>query len=94
MRIGLVSSAVPLVQGGGRFIVDWLQGKLLERGHQVEVIYIPSVDEPSSILPQMNGFRLLELEDGFERIVTFRPPSHIVRHSRKVVWFIHHLRGF
>jgi hypothetical protein len=36
MKFGLVSSAVPLIQGGGRFIVDWLAPKLVEAGHQVE----------------------------------------------------------
>ena len=94
MRIGIVSSAMPLVQGGGRFIVDWLELKLREHGHAVEVVYVPYTDELDRILPQMNAFRLLELEEGFDRVITFRPPAHVVRHSRKVVWFIHHLRVF
>jgi hypothetical protein len=38
MKIGLASSAVPLIQGDGRFIVDWLAPKLIEAGHQVETI--------------------------------------------------------
>lgn len=94
MKVGLISSAAPLVPGGARFIVDWLEQKLLERGHKVEVVYIPSSDENELILPQMNAFRLMRLEDSFDRVITFRPPAHVVRHSRKVVWFIHHLRLF
>jgi glycosyltransferase involved in cell wall biosynthesis len=94
MKIGLVSSAVPLVRGGGRFIVDWLQEKLLERGHSVEVIYLPSTEEPDQVLSQMAAFRMIRLEDHFDRVITFRPPAHMVRHPRKVVWFIHHLRIF
>ena len=94
MKVGLISSAVPFVQGGGRFIVDWLESKLTERGHQVELIYLPYTDELDHILPQFNAFRLIDLEDSFDRIITIRPPAHHVRHSRKVIWFIHHLRMF
>jgi glycosyltransferase involved in cell wall biosynthesis len=94
MKIGLVSSAVPLVNGGGRFIVDWLREKLEERGHRVETVFVPTIDNPDSVLQQMTAFRLMRLEEHFERVVTFRPPAHVVRHPRKVVWFIHHMRYF
>jgi glycosyltransferase involved in cell wall biosynthesis len=94
MKIGIISSALPLVRGGGRFIGDWLQEKLVERGHAVEIVYIPYTDELDLILPQMAAFRLIKLDDYFDRVITLRPPAHIVRHPRKVVWFIHHLRMF
>jgi glycosyltransferase involved in cell wall biosynthesis len=92
MKVGLVSSAVPLVYGGGRFIVDWLREKLEERGHSVETVFVPTVDIPDTLIQQMLAFRLMRLEDHFERVITFRPPAHVVRHPRKVVWFIHHVR--
>ena len=91
MKIGIVSSAAPLVNGGARFIVDWLEGQLRARGHQVEAVYIPSHDDPATLLPQMAAFRAMDLS-GYERVVTLRPPAHMVRHPRKVVWFIHHVR--
>ncbi|MBB5695237.1 glycosyltransferase family 4 protein [Muricoccus pecuniae] len=94
MRIGLISSAVPLVGGGYRFIVDWLKERLVERGHEVEVLYLPFVDEPEDVLPQMAAFRMVRLDDYFDRVITFRPPAHAVRHRCKVVWFIHHIRVF
>lgn len=94
MKIGLISSAVPLVSGGGRFIVEWTQEKLREHGHEVEIVYLPYVLDPENILIQMNAFRLLHLEDYFDRVVTFRPPAHVVQHSCKISWFIHHERVF
>lgn len=94
MRIGLVSSAVPLIDGGGRFIVEWLREKLEERGHRVETVFVPSTENPDTVLQQMTAFRLMRLEHYFERVITFRPPAHVVRHPRKVVWFIHHMRIF
>lgn len=94
MKIGLISSSVPLVKGGYRVIVDGLQEKLQEHGHQVESIYIPTTDDPHTTLVQLMTFRLLYLDENFDRVITFRPPAHVVRHSTKVVWFIHHLRIF
>ncbi|HMA73203.1 MAG TPA: glycosyltransferase family 4 protein [Xanthobacteraceae bacterium] len=94
MRIGLVSSAVPLIQGGGRFIVDWLAPKLIEAGHQVETIWIPQTDDPETLFQQMLAFRLIDLNDSCDRIITFRPPAHVIPHHNKIVWFIHHFRAF
>ncbi|MDO9245520.1 MAG: glycosyl transferase family 1, partial [Phenylobacterium sp.] len=35
MKIVLASSFVPFINGGARFIVEWLEEKLLEHGHEV-----------------------------------------------------------
>ena len=94
MKIGIVSSVVPLVNGGARFIVEWLEAQLRARGHAVEVIYIPTIDSPDSLLEQMLAFRMINLADHFDRVITFRPPSHVVQHPCKVIWFIHHVRVF
>lgn len=94
MRIGLVSSAVPLIRGGGRFIVDWLAEELRKRDHQVEVIFIPTADDPETLLVQMAALRAMEFGEAFDRVITFRPPAHVIRHPNKVCWFIHHVRVF
>jgi glycosyltransferase involved in cell wall biosynthesis len=93
MRLVLFSSYVPFVNGGGRFIVEWLEEKLLERGHEVERVYLPFSDDPKDLLWQMTAFRLVKI-DGADRVICFRPPSHLLQHPNKVLWFIHHLRGF
>jgi glycosyltransferase involved in cell wall biosynthesis len=93
MRLGLISSAVPLVHGGGRFIVDWLASQLRARGHEVEVVLIPTTEDPQSVLIQMAAMRSMDLS-AFDRVITFRPPSHVVQHPNKVAWFIHHFRVF
>src|SRR5436309_2716783 len=94
MKFGLVSSCVPLVNGGARFIINWLAKNLEDAGHQAETILIPQTDEPETLLQQTTAFRLLDLDDRFDRVVTFRPPAHVVRHRAKIVWFIHHIRFF
>jgi glycosyltransferase involved in cell wall biosynthesis len=93
MRLMLFSSYVPFVYGGGRFIVEWLAEKLRERGHEVERVYLPFSDAPKDLLWQMTAFRLVKI-DRADRVVCFRPPSHLLQHPNKVLWFIHHLRGF
>ncbi len=59
MRIVLFSSYVPFIDGGARFIVEWLKQKLLEYGHEVEHIYVPFSDHPQHLLAQMTAFRTI-----------------------------------
>src|ERR1700740_3033755 len=93
MRVALFSSYLPFVNGGARFIVEWLEQKLLEYGHQVERIYLPFWDNPSTLLSQMAAYRQVEI-DRADRVICFRPPSHLLQHPNKVLWFIHHFRLF
>jgi glycosyltransferase involved in cell wall biosynthesis len=93
MRVVLFSSYVPFIDGGARFIVEWLKQKLLEYGHEAEHIYIPFSDRPEHLLSQMVAFRSFQI-DRAERVICFRPPAHLLQHPNKVLWFIHHFRGF
>ncbi len=94
MKIALVSSISPFVYGGGRNIVEWLVPHLEEAGHQVEVIYLPFIDKREALFPQLTAYRTIDLTDQVDAVICFRPPSHLVRHPRKILWFIHHLRAF
>jgi glycosyltransferase involved in cell wall biosynthesis len=93
MRIGLVSSAVPLVNGGGRFIAEWTRDHLRACGLDVELFFLPFVDDPETMLTQIAAYRAIELAQSCDRVVTFRPPAHVVDHPNKIAWFIHHIRG-
>jgi glycosyltransferase involved in cell wall biosynthesis len=93
MRLALFSSYIPFVDGGGRFIVEWLEQKLREQGQEVEHIYLPFSDAPKNLLWQMTAFRSVKI-DGADRVICFRPPAHLLKHPNKVLWFIHHFRGF
>lgn len=94
MKIALCSSYVPFIRGGYRNIVDWLAIELEKRGHAVEIIYFPEVDLPDLLLPQMAALRWLDLTESADRIICFRPQSHLIRHPHKVLWFIHHIRVY
>ena len=93
MKIAIVSSFVPFVHGGGRFIVDWLEQKLREYGHQVERFYLPFIDRPDDLFDQILAFRLIDLSSACDRLIAIRPPAHVLPHPNKVLWFIHHIRS-
>ena len=93
MRIALCSSFVPFINGGYRNIVEWLESMLRDAGHEVERVYLPEVDTPELLFQQMAAFRYIDLSAA-ERVICFRPQSHLIQHQHKIVWFIHHLRVF
>jgi len=93
MKIAVVSSFVPFVNGGGRFIVDWLEQKLMEYGHQVERFYLPFIENAEYLFDQILAFRLIDLSSECDRLIAIRPPAHVLPHSNKVLWFIHHIRS-
>jgi len=92
-KIIIASSCVPFVYGGGRFIVEWLEQKLIEHGHQVEHFFLPFVDRPDILLDQIFAFRLIDLSDCCDLLIALRPPAHVLPHPNKVLWFIHHIRS-
>ena len=94
MRIAICSSFVPFINGGARFIVDWLGEKLREHGHSVEIIYLPMLETPKDLLQQMSAYRMMDLSETVDRVITTRPPAHLIQHPKKVAWFIHHFRMY
>lgn len=93
MKIALVSSFVPFINGGARNIVEWLQIMLEKEGHHVERVYLPEIDVPDLLFRQMMAYRWVDL-DAADRVICFRPQAHLIRHRHKILWFIHHIRSF
>jgi glycosyltransferase involved in cell wall biosynthesis len=93
MKILIVSTVVPFIEGGGTFIVDWLDHNFKKFGYESEVIKIPFNSDPSIMLEQMLSLRLLDVTEYADRLVAIRTPSYLMRHPNKVLWFIHHHRG-
>lgn len=91
MKIALCSTYVPFLHGGARNIVEWLQTMLEQAGHQVERVYLPEVDGPEMLFAQMAALRWVDLSAA-DRVICFRPQSHLIRHPHKILWFIHHIR--
>jgi glycosyltransferase involved in cell wall biosynthesis len=90
----LASSFVPFIKGGGTAIVEWLETKLREYGHEAETVFLPFVESMDDMLDQMMSYRLLDLTESADRLVAFRPPAYLLRHPHKLLWFIHHFRAY
>jgi len=93
MKIIITSTIIPFVEGGGTFIVDWLEAKLKEYGHQTEVFKIPFFPFYKKMIPQMLSLRLLDLSASSDKLIAIRTPSYLIKHPNKTLWFIHHHRG-
>jgi len=93
MRIIIASTIVPFVEGGARLMADWLGETLRTQGHQVEILELPFSSRWEEVLEQMLAFRLMDLSQHGDLLIAIRPPSYLLRHPNKVLWFIHHHRG-
>lgn len=92
MKIIIASTIVPFISGGGTFIVDWLEQKLNEYGHQADVVKIPFIHDYHTVMSQMLALRMYHLEDVCDRLIAIRTPSYLLKHPDKYLWFIHHYR--
>jgi glycosyltransferase involved in cell wall biosynthesis len=93
MKVIIASTIVPFVEGGGTFIVDWLDEMLKRYGHEVEVLKLPFHSYYPEMFDQMLALRLLDIAEHADRLIAIRTPSYLLRHPKKVLWFIHHHRG-
>ncbi len=57
------------------------------------MLKFPFSSRQDELLEQMTALRLLDLTEHGDRLITVRFPSYLLRHPKKVVWFIHHHRG-
>jgi glycosyltransferase involved in cell wall biosynthesis len=94
VKFVIASSFVPFIKGGARYIVEWLAAELSARGHEVEHLFLPFVDDPEHMLEQICAYRLMDLSQSCDRLICIRPPAYVIRHPFKIVWFIHHFRVF
>jgi glycosyltransferase involved in cell wall biosynthesis len=92
MKIIVVSTIHPFVAGGATLFVEWLTLALQSRGHEVETLLIPFASSYKSIPSQFLAMRMLDVSNHGDLLIAVRPPSYLVRHPRKVLWFIHHHR--
>jgi glycosyltransferase involved in cell wall biosynthesis len=97
MRIAVCAPQVPFERGGAEIFADDLVGELRARDHEADLVTVPFKWYPGErVLTQAFLWRLLDLEEAngrpIELVVATKFPSHVVRHSRKVVWLLHQFR--
>ena len=87
MKIALASTFVPFGVNPYRSLSDSLAKALLDEGHDVEEVWLPQVDTPDLLIPQMLAFRLVDLAQA-NFLICLRPQAHMIAHPNKVVWLV------
>ncbi len=98
MRVLVVTSDVPLVEGGHRVIARALVQGLRDQGHHAEVFTTPQ----NRFGRQVSAYLATALTDvgltgdghAVDVVISLRYPSYAVRHPRHVVWLNHRLREY
>lgn len=93
MRIIVATSFVPFRDGGASLLFEWLCTSIERAGHDVHRLALPFDARPAEYLEQLLGWRSLDLSGRGDALIALRTPSYVLRHERKVCWFIHHHRA-
>ncbi|HEY1715421.1 MAG TPA: hypothetical protein VGG07_21135 [Solirubrobacteraceae bacterium] len=84
MRIVVASAYVPFGDRDGH--ADELAGRLRAAGHVVEQIWLPVDSDPARHVERELTVALTDVSDAGDMLIAVRPPAHLLRHPRKVVW--------
>ncbi len=98
LRVLVVTSDVPFVEGGHRVIARALVRALRDASHEAEMLSTPQ----NRFGRQLSAYwatRLTDVQmagDGgtVDQVISLRFPSYAVRHPRHVVWLNHRMREY
>jgi glycosyltransferase involved in cell wall biosynthesis len=92
MKIAVVNVMFPFVYGGAEFLADSLKNKLIEYGHEAQIIRIPFSWNPiDNITDSMVSARLIRL-DNSDMMIGLKFPAYLIPHANKKLWLTHQLR--
>jgi glycosyltransferase involved in cell wall biosynthesis len=63
------------------------------RGHEVDTVDIPTTSRWDEVLEEALAMRLMDVGRTADVLIATRPPSYVLRHPNKRLWFIHHHRA-
>jgi len=98
VRVAVVTSDVPFVEGGHRVIARALVQALRDAGHTADMVTTPQ----NRFGRQLSAYWATWLTDvevagdggPIDRVISLRFPSYAVRHPRQVVWLNHRMREY
>lgn len=98
MKIVITTVQVPFVLGGAELHAVNLRKALQKAGHEAEIVTIPFMDSPLSLIADsMIAARLLDLSASWagkiDLNIALRFPAYFIPHPNKVVWALHQYRA-
>jgi glycosyltransferase involved in cell wall biosynthesis len=92
MKVAVVNNQNPFVRGGAELLAEGLRDKLVEFGHDAELIRIPfRWSPPQRIVEHMLASRLIHLGNA-DRVIALKFPAYYIQHDEKVLWLVHQFR--
>lgn len=92
MKVAIVNNMAPFIYGGAEFLADSLVEKLMEYGHEAQVIRLPFAwDTPQKILDSMMAVKLTKLMN-VDKVIALKFPAYYIEHPNKTFWLIHQFR--
>jgi glycosyltransferase involved in cell wall biosynthesis len=94
MKIAIVNVQAPFVRGGAEYLADSLAGRLVGRGHEVEIVRVPfKWYPPQTVAEHMLACRLMEVGTGGpDLVIALKFPAYLAPFENKVVWLLHQFR--
>jgi glycosyltransferase involved in cell wall biosynthesis len=98
VRVAVITSDVPFVEGGHRVIATSLAAELERHGFRVEVIRTPQNRFGRQFSAYLANWLTDVSESGdgvpIDQVISLRYPSYAVRHPRHVCWLNHRMREY
>ena len=94
MKIILLNTQALFISGGAEYLAESLKVKLVERGHDVEIVRIPfNWSPPQRILDGIMTCRLLKINPiEPDLVIALKFPVYFVPFENKKLWLLHQFR--
>lgn len=98
MKIAITTVQAPFVSGGAELHAYNLKQALIQENHEVEIITIPFMDSPLSLIEDhIIASRLFDLTNSWagkiDLNIALKFPAYFMPHPNKVVWALHQHRA-
>lgn len=93
MKIAILNTLIPFIYGGAEIHADSLKRKLIEYGHEAQVIRTPpfSYWPLDNIIDGIMAARLTRLIN-IDMMIGMKFPSYLIPHENKKIWLQHQFR--
>jgi glycosyltransferase involved in cell wall biosynthesis len=85
VRVLIASSVSPFSARQEMYWAHAIEDKLRQQGTQVDMLMLPIIMDPLLLADQMLAYRLLEIENSCDLLITIGYPAFVLKHSRKRV---------
>lgn len=98
MRIAITTVQAPFVSGGAELLANNLKTALIRKGHEAEIVTIPFIDRPISLIEDsIVAARLFDLSNSWagkvDLCIGLKFPAYFIPHPNKIIWALHQHRA-